>query len=266
MKQCLKWYNVWLNKLTLVGSISSILDKRSRISYHNLYSKYTENKRYFHVKTNEISRLKSDLRIGPHNEDVVSVLIGSILGDSHLERRNRGLGTRVIFEQCNRNVEYLMWFHNFFSSRGYCSTNKPKLITRIKKHNKVFHHYRVSSYTFTSLNWLHEMFYQQIDSRFVKIIPQDLEKYLTPLALAIWFMDDGSKINKTVRIATNCFQISDLECLCTILKIKYNLDVSIQKGGVNKGNILYIKTNSLTTFINIVKPYMLPSMLYKLGL
>jgi ubiquinol-cytochrome c reductase cytochrome b subunit len=121
-------------------------------TFFQLYSKHVIFKRDFHVKTNNISRLKSDLRIGPHNLDVISVLVGSILGDSHLEKRKMGLGTRVIFEQCNRNVEYIMWFHEFFSSRGYSSTDKPKLITRIKKHNKVFYQYRVSSYTFTSLN------------------------------------------------------------------------------------------------------------------
>ena len=223
-------------------------------------------KRSFHIKTNNISRLRSDLRIGPHNEDVISVLIGSILGDSHLEKRKRGIGSRIIFEQCNRNVEYLMWFHNFFALRGYCNATKPKLITRIKKHNKVFYQYRVTSYTFTSLNWLHSMFYKLQDNRYIKIIPQDLEKYLTPLALAIWFMDDGSRINKTVRIATNCFAKSDLEFLCELLKNKYNLDASIQKSGLGKGYILYIKTSSLNKFIEIVKPFILPSMLYKLGL
>lgn len=186
-----------------------------------------------------------------------------------MEKRKGGIGSRIIFEQCNRNVEYLTWFHNFFAIRGYCNATKPKLITRIRKHNKVFYQYRVTSYSFTSLNWLHSMFYKLHDNRFIKITPQDLGKYLTPLALAIWFMDDGSKINKTVRIATNCFARSDLEFLCELLKDKYNLDVkegSIQKSGLDKGYILYIKTSSLNKFIEIVKPFILPSMLYKLGL
>ena len=289
---CLKWYNGSKGKKRIVRSLSSNYKYFNQImktnfpglnisssafkkfnyqcktnkTFFQLYSKHAIFKRDFHVKTNNISRLKSDLRIGPHNLDVISVLVGSILGDSHLEKRKMGLGTRVIFEQCNRNVEYIMWFHEFFSTRGYCSTDKPKLITRIKKHNKVFYQYRVSSYTFTSLNWLHEMFYTEINSHTVKIIPQNLTEYLTPLALAIWFMDDGSKINKTVRIATNCFQSSDLKFLCKLLKDKYDLNASIQKSGKDKGNILYIKTNSLTKFINLVKPHMLPSMYYKLEL
>lgn len=50
------------------------------------------------------SKLRYDLRIGPHNLDVISVLIGSILGDTHLEKREKGIGTIIIFEQSNLNV------------------------------------------------------------------------------------------------------------------------------------------------------------------
>jgi hypothetical protein len=65
-------------------------------------------KRLFHVVTNNVARLRSDLRIGPHDQEVISVLIGSILGDCHLEKRKGGIGTRIIFEQCSRNIEYIM--------------------------------------------------------------------------------------------------------------------------------------------------------------
>jgi ubiquinol-cytochrome c reductase cytochrome b subunit len=53
-------------------------------------------------------KLSSLKRIGPHNQDVISLIIGSILGDTHLEKRKKGLGTRIIFEQSSNNVEYLM--------------------------------------------------------------------------------------------------------------------------------------------------------------
>lgn len=74
-----------------------------------------------------------------------------------------------------------MWFHTFFATRGYCSPDKPRLLTKIAKYNKVFYKYRLNTYTFTSFNWLHEMFYK--DNQ--KIIPRNLADYLTPLALAI---------------------------------------------------------------------------------
>ncbi len=248
----LKWYNNYYN-INLYTKTGSLISSCNKI-------------RCFHTETNSIPKLRSDLRIGPHDQQVISVLIGSILGDTHLEKRKRGIGTRIIFEQCNKNVEYIMWFHSFFALRGYCTSNKPKLKTRIKKDNKIFYQYRLSSYTFTSLNWLHDMFYKHNGVGYIKIVPCNLADYLTPLALAIWFMDDGSKTHNTVRIATMCFQICELQLLCKILKDKYSLEVSVQKSGKDKGCILYIKTSSLNTFINIIKPYMLPSMYYKLGI
>jgi len=219
-------------------------------------------KRQFHIAATKVGgKLRSDLRIGPHNSDVVSVLIGSILGDTHLEKRINGIGTRIIFEQSDQNVEYLMWYHNFVSTRGYCSKDKPKLIKRIKKGNKIFFQYRVSSYTFTSLNWLHDMFY--IEKK--KIIPCNLGEYLTPLALAIWYMDDGSKLGKGGKIATNSFTLKELDFLCYLLKDKYDLEVSVHSGGKGKGHTLYIKSTSMKKFSLIVKSYIIPSLLYKLG-
>jgi hypothetical protein len=50
-------------------------------------------KRYFFSLSKGVSSLK---RIGPHNKDFLSFIIGSILGDSHLEKRKGGLGTRII--------------------------------------------------------------------------------------------------------------------------------------------------------------------------
>lgn len=44
-------------------------------------------------------------KIGPHNIDVISIIIGSVLGDSHLEKRWNGIGTRLKFVQSHKNVE-----------------------------------------------------------------------------------------------------------------------------------------------------------------
>ena len=217
------------------------------------------------VKAN---KLTSHQRIGPHNIDIISIIIGSVLGDSHLEKRSKGLGTRIIFEQSNKNVEYLMWFHNYLSIRGYCNSKRPKLFIRIKTDNKVYFHYRINSYTFSSFNWLHEMFYSlnTKTNKFVKIIPLNIESYLTPLALAIWFMDDGSKLGSGVRIATNNFTLEEVQFLCNVLYKKYNITATTHVGGKDKGYVLYIHKKSVSLFTSIVKSHMLPSLYYKLGI
>jgi hypothetical protein len=75
-----------------------------------------------------------------------------LLGDGHLEKRNRGIGTRLIIEQTNQNVEYLMWLYHFFYKQGYCSILKPKLFKRIKKNNTVYYGVKFNTYTFSSFN------------------------------------------------------------------------------------------------------------------
>ena len=248
---CLKWY--YFNNDVGQGPVLSLFFPCSLSIGKDLEKSKT--------KVNSIER------IGPHNIDILSIIIGSVLGDSHLEKRNRGIGTRIKFEQSNKNVEYLMWFHSYLSTRGYCNTDKPKLKKRIRKNGEVYFHYSLNTYTFSSFNWIHDMFYKPIgiDGKYVKIIPLNIEEYLNPLALAIWFMDDGSKLKKGARIATNCFTYKELLLLCEILKNKFNLTVTIHSGGKNKGHTLYISSLSMPTFSKIIKPYVLPSLYYKLG-
>ena len=248
--QCLKWFyfNTNLCNDCYISSIFLISSNRLNYFYRS----------FFTCKT-------SVERIGPHNIDIISMIIGSLLGDGYLEKRKQGVGTRIKFEQSSDNVEYLMWYHSYLSTRGYCNTNKPKLKKRIRKNGTIYYHYTINSFTFSSLNWIHDMFYKEIEGKYIKIIPLNIEQYLSPITLALWFMDDGSKLRKGAKIATNCFTKTELENLCIILKNKFNITVTVHSGGKNKGYTLYISTSSMPTFSKIIKPYMLPSLYYKLG-
>ena len=62
-------------------------------------------------------------RIGPHNIDILSILFGSMLGDSYGERRN--VSTSFVLQQEDSNVSYIMWFHKLLASLGYCRITKP---------------------------------------------------------------------------------------------------------------------------------------------
>lgn len=243
IKECLKWDN---NEILIYSIIC--LNIKNNVKF-----------------SSKIIKLTSKERIGPHNIDIISMIIGSILGNTNLEKRKNGIGTRIIFEQSNRNVEYLMWFHAYFSSRGYCNNTKPKLKIRIKQKGKVYYQYRISSYTFSSFNWIHEMFYKLVDGKYKKFVPLNIEEYLTPLALAIWFMDDGSNKGTGASIATNYFTLEEVNFICKILKSKYNIIATSNKCGKIKGHIIFIHSNSMKLFTNIIKPYLLPSLYYKLG-
>ena len=78
-------------------------------------------------------------------------------------------------------------------------------------------------------------------------------------------MDDGSKCGSSVKIATNCFSSEEILYLCEILGNKYKITTSIISGGKNKGYCIYIYKCSLLQFSSIVKPFILPSLYYKLN-
>ena len=109
------------------------------------------------------------------------------------------------------------------------------------------------------------MFYKKVDNKYTKFVPLNIEEFLTPLALAIWFMDDGSSLGKGARIATNCFTLEEISFLCEVLKKKYDITATPCKSGANKGYIIYIHKKSMELFYAIIKPYLLTSMYYKLG-
>lgn len=212
------------------------------------------------------TRMRAASRIGPHNQDVVSIIVGSLLGDSYANRRSVE-GTRICYRQSSIHKDYLFWLYNFFYTRGYCTNLEPRMYTRLLKHRgKEVQHfgYEFNTFTFRSFNWLHEMFYHKGK----KVIKPMIEEFITPLSLAIWISDDGGWAKPGVRIATNSFSFVENELLVNILKRKFNLDCTIQTLKASGNYSIYIKSSSIPTLREIVLLHMQasPSMKYKLGL
>ena len=59
------------------------------------------------------TRVRAANRIGPHNLDVISVLVGSLLGDCYASKRSVE-GTRLVYKQSIVHKDYLFWLFNFF--------------------------------------------------------------------------------------------------------------------------------------------------------
>ena len=50
--------------------------------------------------------LRTSKRIGPHDEDIISIIIGSLLGDAYGSKR-LAVGTRIVFKQSIIHKDYL---------------------------------------------------------------------------------------------------------------------------------------------------------------
>ena len=207
-----------------------------------------------------LPNFKPGSRIGPHNHDVISVLVGSLLGDGHAERLRSG-GVRFRFRQPVKHREYIFWLHEFFNKRGYCTNNLPVLFEQ-KYGDKIYQAYRFGTYGFASLKWLYNLFYTHSK---IKIVPKNIADLLTPLALAVWAMSAGKFIHGKVKLYTEFCKGKDIEKLINALNDSFGLVCSMDKCKKNL-YIVIIPKEYVKIFQAIVLPYVIPTLKYKIGL
>lgn len=218
-------------------------------------------------------------RIGPHNFNILSILICSLLGDTYAAKDPGHKGTSIRFYYGLVNIEYALFIHSLISNLGYCSPVIPKVQYR-KIENKwnnrtnsfvpalndktVRGIIRFNTYSFASFNWIRETFYPNG----IKIVPSIVEQYLIAQALAILIMDDGCYIkNRGIRIATLSYTYEEVLFLSQLITHKFHLKTTVQKGNLIENTYqIYIMKDSLSHLINLIQPFMIPSMFYKLGL
>jgi hypothetical protein len=235
--------------------VNNYLGNSIKLRFRKIY--FYKNK-FFHTC------VRAKNRIGSHDRDVISVIMGSLLGDCYGSKRYVE-GTRFVFKQSIIHEEYLFWLYNFFFDRGYCSNLKPRLYHRTLKNNKeikVSSGYEFNTYTFRSFDWIYKMFYKKGKKK----IDFKVKSYLTPLALAIWISDDGCWVKSGVRIACNSYSLKEIQLLICILNENFGLISTIQKIYIKDKYSIYIKKESISLLRNIISSYMHSSMLYKIGL
>ena len=93
----------------------------------------------------------------------------------------------------------------------------------------------------------------------IKIVPRDI--FLSPLSLAVWFMDDGYCDKKAAYFCTHSFDSQSLKHLQKIL-LGYGLESGLIVDRSHYKIRLLVK--STPRFIQLIVPFMHSSLLYKL--
>lgn len=184
-----------------------------------------------------------------------SIIVGLILSDGYLEKRN--LSARLVFKQSLIKCEYVL---NVFMSLHHNSKSIPAFYKGIRNET-ITYAVAFKTRSLPCFNEIYDLFYKDK----IKQIPNNIYDLLTPIAIAHWIMGDGAKLNKGLILCTDSYTVQEVLKLMNVLKIQYDLNTFIQ-GIKNKRSRIYILQESMPKLINIVKPYMLKSMLYKLHL
>lgn len=206
------------------------------------------------MRSRIIEEYKTKLSLSNRQKEI---LIGTILGDAHLEKLHTPELSRLKIEHSLKQKEYVDWFYEEF--KNWIRT-KPK--QKIKKvFGKIHKNYGFCTYGHRLLGNFQKDFYLEKK----KIIPDNLFENITPLSLAVWYMDDGSiKSNKHkgVFLNTQSFSVKDVKILQSILEIKFGIASSTRKD--ETGEQIYLGGESGEKFIKIIEPFVIPSMKYKI--
>jgi hypothetical protein len=208
--------------------------------------------------------LRANQRIGPHSEEVISTLVGNLLGDVWGEKR--GNSVRFHLHVSSRNVDYLNWLQKFYAERGYCSPKKPKINRQIGPKGRIYFSKKIRTWSFSSFQWLYDLFYGICSDtgKIKKRIPETIESLLTPKALAVWIMDDGGASSAGVTIATHHLEKHQVIKLKQALKNRYGLESTLHSKKNQTQWVLYFPKSQCDRLLTLVEPYIVPTMKYKL--
>ena len=191
------------------------------------------------------------------------ILYGAILGDSHVEMgQSLRCKARVRFDHAAQERDYNEWKK---CALAPYSTPLREVKVFDKRKGKYYKKVRFDTLTLPIFNKLRKMFYIAN----TKMVPSNISRYLTsPLALAVWYLDDGGKKTdcKAYKIHTNCYSLPEVELLKEALKNNFGISCAIHKQ--EKGFLLYIgaRNGQANRFCELVKPVVssrIPSMLHK---
>lgn len=114
-----------------------------------------------------------------------AILAGSVLGDAFLQKTGER-NARLRFEHGAKQKEYLLWKVKALTR---LFQGKPTHLSRVHPKTKATYEYwRAQSNATPELGKLRTIFYPEGKKR----IPVNVAKFIKePLALAVWYMDDG---------------------------------------------------------------------------
>lgn len=190
------------------------------------------------------------------------VIVGCLLGDAFMETTTGGDTWRLGIEQGNKQAIYVYKKHELLSSLSE-KMEKPRPKGG-KSTNITFWTPRLPL-----LKVYGDAFYQRIpDSfpvKFVKVVPKQIEEWLTPRGLAFWYMDDGSiksKEHKLVYLNTQAYTVEECDFLCKILINKFKLKAQVKSKFDKRTKKSYpqiaLHGDTLERFRELIEPCMYP--------
>jgi len=190
------------------------------------------------------------------------VILGGLMGDGSLSRSQGFQAARYRFGHCAKQAAYCDWKGSLFANIGVCRSVRACD--------------GVVSYDMTPLAELAEL-RQAVYLDGKKVLSEDYLKQLTPLALAIWYMDDGSFSNRSKGLQEMTKEGSGRSTICVeamepttrtrlvaYLADTWGLNAKLVSSGARQKPVLVFAKDETAKLHALIAPFVHPSMQDKL--
>jgi recombination protein RecA len=191
----------------------------------------------------------------------MTALRGTLMGDGAISPTRSGNGARFRYTHCGDQTEYADWKASLFANVGSSRfVRKDEVVT----------------YDFQPMSELAEM-RQDVYVEGKKVFSDDYLKSLTPLSLALWYMDDANFILRSkgvqkrteggtgrVTICVEAMEVATRERLLAYLADTWDLHAKLIASGAARKAVLVFNNAESAKFQALIAPFVHPSMEYKL--
>lgn len=194
-------------------------------------------------------------------KQIMEALYWMALGDGHIEKPQRG-DCLLSVSHIPKHEDYILW-KSFIIDR----------IFRYSVKNQTMKSGLSGSHEMLRLRSQHHPIFTSMRDRLYSIGRKTIDPYalslLGPIGLAILYQDDGSyhystQAGHNILIHKFCFSKFELEALAKTLVDKFGI-IFRTNFASGKGYRLRLRAKDKDKFFTLIDPYVVPSMLYKVG-
>ena len=226
----------------------------------------------YEIKTKGAKFIKRKQTEIPLTQRQKKIIYGSFMGDA-----GKMSPSSVRFKHGEKQKEYLLWKYKEIES--IMSPHSLQEYEKLDKRSGNMHRGMVCyTYANSDLEEIIERFYGNGE----KDITEEILNEMTPLSIAVWFMDDGAtdwghrsivkhptwNITPESSFCTDSFSKESCDLIVKWFEEKWHIKSHTrERGKTKRGNMKYrviIDCVSSSDFFNLIRPHILPIFLYKI--
>lgn len=203
----------------------------------------------------------------PVSEEQLQLIVGSLLGDGYLVRSHGATGNpRIQWRHGEKQLEYLEWKNSLLGDLQGSGIKWQDTSCFGKIHKCCYAVSKISERLNPFLSLTGKP----------KRVTRKWLNLLTPLGLAIWYMDDGcldmsyytnkhgerKVARRRAVLCTHGFSLKEHHIMQRYFSVVWGIDVSIHRDKT-KYKLVFNRTNAEKLF-SLIDPFVIPSMKYKL--